>query len=496
VNYEIWYNNTTEWVHYINTSDPGNHYLHQLEPSTLYKIRIKAVDDAGFSSVWAYVQNTTDDRTEGRINGTVFYIGGPLNGTVAVNATIELDNLDDINVTENNVTDVNGYFDLGFYDFMDRYRIRVTPQDAVISGSNQTGYSISSWIFNHHEDTELELFVDYYESVPPTKGKIAGHISFMNGPLIGTDPTNVTVYLLNETLVEVANFTVNETGEFDLGDLPFGYNYTIWAIPVDVVEWNGTESGYVKWVFKFEFLHSKMMGVELEYYYNEPSEKADIYGRVVFSGGPKDGEGAPNVLVELGHNSGLFSYSMRTNETGHYIFEDMFLDSTYIILTTPSYDDHGEDGWRSGYLMTYNGPFDHLSGDHEENIALEYFEMVHPSVTLLDENGDPIGNVVVTVTVNETIYVAITDENGEAEFDELDGDSFPEGTTFTAVKDGFEDLEWTDGDEMPEMVEEKKKEQNDIVFYIVIVLVLILVAVLIFVLLSNRKASEEGYSEE
>jgi hypothetical protein len=272
----------------------------------------------------------------------------------------------------------------------------------------------------------------------------------------------------------------------------------MWFIPENDVGWNGTESGYVKEVIHFEFTEDLVKDVSLAYFEYDPSLRGDIYGRVVYEGGPKDGEGASAVKVELLLGSAALQ-TITTNGTGHYRFESVIFMSPLTIRITPLEEDIGEMDARSGYLPKTTPEFNHIDGDHEENVILEYYEMgveEHPSVTILDEDGDPISDVVVVVNVGDDMYVAMTDENGTAEFDELSGAEFPDGAAFKASKEGYGDVEWAQGDEIPEMVEEKEEEEesNDIFLILVIILIIIIVLVVIFIVL-RRGGAEEDYEE-
>jgi len=494
--YEIWQNVSSEWVKIMNEIIPGNFSVDSLESGTFHEFRVRALDDAGFNSSWVLVGNRTDEATEGTINGTLVYSGGPLNRTAVVNATVMIGN-STANLTAVNSTDEFGFFDLGTHWFRSGYVVLVSPPEFTIDGGVVSGYLNTSMVIDHFQDTVLSFEVPYYEYIPIDVRRLEGHVHFENGPLRFQDPTNVTIHLFNETLVEIRNLTVNETGDFYFDRIPIGYNYTLWAVPVDEVEWNGTESGYVKKVFEFEFRYIYRIEMDLSYYYNEPVERADIYGRVVYSGGPKDGEGASNARIVLTHlTSLLYNYEVRSNTTGHYRFEDMFLESTYTFFVTPNEDDHGEEGYRSGYQMTHFGPFDHFSGDHEEIIFVEYFGMGHPSATILNDEGDPIPEVVIVMAFNGTKYIAMTDENGVAEFDEFDGTEFPDGATFVAAKDGYEDLEWAQGEEIPQMVEDNGEKPNNLILYLIIGLIIILVIVVLLFLLRKSGVEEEEYTEE
>jgi LPXTG-motif cell wall-anchored protein len=101
--------------------------------------------------------------------------------------------------------------------------------------------------------------------------------------------------------------------------------------------------------------------------------------------------------------------------------------------------------------------------------------------------------VKVTATVDDQEYVAYTDGNGVAVFEDYDGENFPEGTGFIAELDGYGTVEWDQGDTVPEMKKDEDEEDNTLMFIIIAIVVLLLVVALFFML---RKKEEEPYYEE
>ncbi|RLF70001.1 MAG: hypothetical protein DRN55_09025, partial [Thermoplasmata archaeon] len=102
-------------------------------------------------------------------------------------------------------------------------------------------------------------------------------------------------------------------------------------------------------------------------------------------------------------------------------------------------------------------------------------------VRILDKDGEPVEGVTVKATVNGTVYTATTDEEGWAIFTGFDGD-FPPGTEFSAEKEGYEKISWSEGEPVPKL-KEKKGEGFP---YIYLILVLVLFIVTLGVLLAKR----------
>jgi hypothetical protein len=120
-------------------------------------------------------------------------------------------------------------------------------------------------------------------------------------------------------------------------------------------------------------------------------------------------------------------------------------------------------------------------------------EEPHPEVTILDEDGNPIEGATVTVTIDGETYTATTDENGTAVFDDLDMETFPNGTEIEASKAGYETQTWYWPNPPPPMKEQTEAENTLVLIGIVafIVIVIGLALVILFV----RKVPEEEYEE-
>ncbi|MGA1822958.1 MAG: hypothetical protein ACMUIG_10575 [Thermoplasmatota archaeon] len=493
--YEIYQREMSGWDIILETDTIGDHDIDGLIPATEHEFAVVAVDDAELNSSWVHVTNTTGDPVEGRLNGTILYSGGPLNGTPVDNATVTAVYSVTNETWEGNTTS-EGYFDLGIILFQDYLNVTVIHPDSVEEGGNVSGYLDTRSTIQFRQATEVEIHMPYYEYIPATNGTIWGRITYNGGPMGGMNATNATVYLFNETQATVDIFRVNETGMYRFEEIPFGEDYLLAAIPVDEVLEDGNRSGYIRREVSFDFFSDHELDVDLEYYTYIPPTEGDIIGRVMFKNGPKDGGYAPGVKVELFNGSGVLIDSTTTNDTGQYHFEDIASGRGYYLRFTPDDDDLGIVFERGGYLVLTGSPFDHLEGGSEYDASLNYHQHIveHPSVTIVDDGGFPIRDAVVVATVDGKLYTAVTDENGMAVFDDLNGTDFPDGTTFEATKDGYEDLNWSYGDDIPAMKEEGDDNMILLFMILAVALIMILLSVIAFLLL--RKGGAADLSEE
>ena len=74
---------------------------------------------------------------------------------------------------------------------------------------------------------------------------------------------------------------------------------------------------------------------------------------------------------------------------------------------------------KDGYLEEESNYFDHTSADGSVvDLVIAYYDyqepVVHPKVSMLDEDGNPVPGVEITVTTGGKTYTAITDANGVA----------------------------------------------------------------------------------
>jgi len=489
--YEIWWKNGTEWDPIWETPVAGVEVLNDLEPGALHEFGVRAVDDAGLNSTWVYVSNTTAPPIEGRFGGTVVYSGGPLNGTPAANVSMFMGGVG-FNETWNDTSDSDGKFDLGIVPFRDEYLMVLTPPDVVEDSGRYSGYINISITVEFRNESELLFEIEYYEAPPRTEGFLRGKVTYLDGPLQGENATNATVLLYNSVMTEVGTFTVNGTGKYYFEDVPFGHNYTIKVVPENAVDIQGTESGYIEFEHRFDLLDDAVENPRISYFVYVPPTSGDIFGTITYDGGFRDGDPASGLEVRLYNDTDALIDAATTNETGVYGFVDVPFGSVYYLKVTPKAGDLGEEGVTTGYLPLTTDPFDHDSIINKRNFLLRFHELKHPSVRILDADGAPVPGVVVIVTVGDDTYSEVTDEDGVAEFQDLVGEYFPDGSKFKATKDGYRDIEWTDDERIPPF---EKESTDDNLIFLLVLLAIILVAVAIAGYLFLRKGANKDIDE-
>lgn len=107
----------------------------------------------------------------------------------------------------------------------------------------------------------------------------------------------------------------------------------------------------------------------------------------------------------------------------------------------------------------------------------------HPRVRILDPDGRPIEGVTVTAVFNGTYHNGTTGSSGWAVFADIDDGTFPPGTRFSASKEGFRTIEWSQGDPIPTMV----VAREDDTLLVVLLLVMAAISVLVLLALSFRE---------
>lgn len=499
-----------ESVVFTTTNETGYYMIEDLLFKAGYLMTVEPVDvvvdggnESGYTE-WKWTFDHTADLEKDvslpyyaydsdDVNGKVVYSGGPMDGINATNVTVKIYNETMVEIASTMTNETTGTYLFEDVDFGVNYTIKI---DGVDIEGTETGYAEFSLVFDHDGMLELNISIEYfvYDS-----DDIHGQAVYSGGPMDGMNATNATVILYNETMVEIASIITNETtGMYLFEDVPFGINYTIKVDPVDAVVDGGDNSGYIAYISgSFNHTGELKMDISIEHYtYVIPQPTtAPVYGTITFGDGPKEGEAAAGCKVSLIDTEGGYT-NTTTNETGGYLFEGVAFGS-YSIKVFPVAADLGETDVRSGYMAVIISPFNvEFAEGVVKDAAFTYYTFeeptpVGPTITILDENGDPVKGVKVTADVNGTIYEAITDEDGKAAFD-YDGEEFPAGTTYTAEKDGFDPIEWNEGESVPELKEEK--EDSNILMFILIAVVLVIVILVIFLLI-RKKGDESEYEE-
>ncbi len=591
--YEVWVDSGSGFRWDLNTSSPGTFSYVDLPPSTEYGFRVIAVDDAGWMSDGVEVSNTTFPPIGGDISGMVRYNEGPMDGAVAEGTLVTLFNTTMESIASQTINATGMYM---FHDvlFGEGYLLRAVPPDAVADGGEKNGYLAWEWTFDHTGELTKNISIPYYLY---DSDDISGHVVYSGGPLDGQNATNATVYLLNETGVEMANATVGDDGSYMFDDIRFGVNYTLRVVPAAGVIMGETASGYTIWELTFDHVGELVKNVTIDYYlydsddisgrviyaggpmdgrnvtnatvflYNEtmvelanatvngttgmylledvpfgtnytlkvvfrdavekggtvsgyiinlsapfahsgktvmdidieyytytppPPSKGTVTGIVTYSGGDLDGEPVPGAVVSLKGSDGEY-INTTTNQTGHYLFDNVeFGDYTLTVL--PPADMQGEENVKSGYM----GTEEEVTLDSADgvilNVELLYYEgpeETHPRVVVKDKDGEPLEGVTVTVTIGDDVYTAVTNADGVAVFADLVGDSFPADAAFKAEKEGYDTVEWSSGEAVPRMQKEKKEDST--LMYILIAVVVVILLVVIFLMFRKK---EEGPYEE
>lgn len=495
--YEVWFKAGGEWEWQFNTSSAGSYPFINLDPGTEYGFMVMAVDDALLTNA-SEVYGTTAPPIEGTLACIVRYNGGPLNGTFAVNAVVELTNSSGGLIGTRTVLG-DGQFQFDDLLFAKNYTLTATPVDPVEPFGEISGYINLTSTFDFVKTTTLAVFIEYFEHIPPvTTGTLEGHVTYLNGPMMGRNSTNATVFLMNMDGSEFGNTTTEVNGSFMFEGVPFANNYTLKVIPEDAVVPGGQVSGYIERTIVFNFNVSMLLPLSLEYYTYIPPAEGPIHGRILYSGGPKDGEPVVMARVEVLSRGASFAY-VNTNSSGYYRFSIIGFGTNYTLRVTPPGDQLGIVDNNSGYLVSVSEAFDHSDPSGiRVDMEMEYYEyipeeppVVHPKITILDEDENPVPGVLVVVTINGTTYSAVTDENGTAVFVYLTGSDFPVGAHFKASKDGYEDIEWDQGDPVPQMSREKEDDEPDLLTIVIIIVFVLIALGVILYMLSRRSEYEE-----
>jgi len=116
---------------------------------------------------------------------------------------------------------------------------------------------------------------------------------------------------------------------------------------------------------------------------------------------------------------------------------------------------------------------------------------------ILDENGIPLEDVIVTFEYNGVAYGAVTGKDGIARFDDFPIDAIPSGTIYSATK-GDEGYTWAEGDPLPEFEVDEAREGSVLWLLVIIVIIvgMIIAAVMYLIKLKNGEEGESMKSED
>jgi hypothetical protein len=112
----------------------------------------------------------------------------------------------------------------------------------------------------------------------------------------------------------------------------------------------------------------------------------------------------------------------------------------------------------------------------------------HPRVRIVDPNVEPIEGVTVLVLSNGTYYTEKTSSSGWAVFENFEGETFPPGSTYSATKEGYRTVEWSQGDPIPPMLLSRK----DDTILVILLIALSVLSVLILLALSFKGRPKKG----
>ncbi|MBN1390413.1 MAG: hypothetical protein JXA22_07215 [Candidatus Thermoplasmatota archaeon] len=342
-------------------------------------------------------------------------------------------------------------------------------------------------------DDILFEFTDIFDQVRA----IRGWVTYLDGPMMGQNATNATIHIISPNMTEVANATVNGTGLYEIEGLHVGVIYTIVVVPEFEVVDGGSNSGYIRTETTVNLTDDIFWDPAFAYWWYIPPTAGPIFGYVRYLEGPKDGVFCGGAEVDLYNLTGELSATTTTDNDGHYMFEDVPFGEGYEIRVTPPLEELGTNLQITGYLVWDGSAFTH-NGSTRINASLKYYEHVeptiyHPDITIIDENGRPVEGVVVEVSILGATYKATTNDEGIALFEDLDMADFPSGATFKASREGYDDIEWVQGESVPAMKESVDDPHTWLIILLVIVVIMVLAgaAYIIFV----RKGPEEEKEE-
>ncbi len=262
---------------------------------------------------------------------------------------------------------------------------------------------------------------------------------------------------------------------------------------------DGSESGYIIWTQMFahpptgygQSYPDTEIDVSVPYYYHIPPVDGSISGTVRYSGGPHDGGGASNVTVELYNLTGALIRVVLSDDEGNFTFKNISFGEGYELKANPSDDILGINNERTGYLLWDGSAFNHTT-DIVYNISLKHYEYIppiikHPKVAIIDKDNDPLEDVKVTVKIGDDTFIAFTDENGIAEFIDLNGTNFPTIASFKGELDGYDSIKWDQGEGIPKMGEEKGRSDDLLLIWILIGMIVIILVFGTILIIGRKK---------
>lgn len=317
-----------------------------------------------------------------------------------------------------------------------------------------------------------------------------GIVSTLDVPVHSLPIANASVLILDNNQTVIANTTTDESGFFRFWEIPMGVNFTLRVVPPNPVEEGGEESGYLIFESWVNLTESDEVVILLQYYeYNS----APIFGYVRYKDGPKEGEFVELAEVRLFNQTGVEMGVAITKWGGLYGFQDIPFGEIYELRITPPLHELGVNLEITGYLPWDYGFYHNRS--ISINASLKYYEHMepappHPEVTILDDEGNPVEGAQVEVTIEGATYTAKTNMFGTAVFQSLEMEDFPAEAEFTVSKEGYDDIEWKQGEEIP-AIKESKTEEPIWLLVLMVIVVLLVLAIAAYLIFLRKGPGEE-----
>ena len=220
-------------------------------------------------------------------------------------------------------------------------------------------------------------------------------------------------------------------------------------------------------------------------------DNGSVTGVVIYGEGPEADQPVEGGTVEIMNGTGEVIVSDTTNSTGGYFLGFIPFSENYTVRARPPDNMRGEWDKDTGYLPSTSSPFSLMnSSPLEVNFKLNHYEYspppVHPSVEILDDSGDPLEGVEVRVDINGESYISHTNSSGVVTFYQYDGEKFPGDSYYSASLDGYDEISWREGEEVPVM-SEKKEDKSVTMLVVIALLLLVFIAIMVSTLSLSRK---------